>query len=299
MDMLAAMRIYIRVVDCGTLSGAARELNVGQPAISERLARLEDHLGIQLLTRTARSLSCTEAGRKFYELSVKTIESVDTGLHAIRSLDTSPSGTLCIAVPICFDDYIMSSALLKIRNIFPDVRVELRFYDSQSESMTDDVDLMIRVGPTKNERLMAFDVGMIHGLLFCSKEYLEKNNGMQKISDLENHPFINQPGFSCGDKLSLVNEQGDKVQVMINEVMAINHWGAIFQMIKEGQGVGLLPNVMSLSASAEKTLVRIFPGYRTEKSIPVFIMLQERLKNSLKIRNALQALKEAIRSCAS
>lgn len=299
MDMLAAMRIYIRVVDCGTLSGAARELNVGQPAISERLARLEEHLGIQLLTRTARSLSCTEAGKKFYELSINTIESVDGGLHAIKSLDTSPSGTLCIAVPICFDDYIMSSALLKIRSIFPDVRVELRFYDVQSESMSDDVDLMIRVGPTKNERLMAFNVGTIHGLLFCSKEYLEKNNGIQQISDLEKHPFINQPGFSSGEKLSLVNDQGDKAQVMINEVMAINHWGAIFQMIKEGQGVGLLPNVMSLSANAEKTLVRIFPGYRTEKSVPVFIMLQERLKNSLKIRNALTAIKDAILGCNS
>ncbi|WP_040846570.1 helix-turn-helix domain-containing protein, partial [Nitrospirillum viridazoti] len=82
MDLLLAMRVYVRVVERGSLSAAARDLGMGQPAVSERIERLEAHLGSRLLLRSTRSLSMTDAGAVFYERARQTLEAAADAVAA-------------------------------------------------------------------------------------------------------------------------------------------------------------------------------------------------------------------------
>jgi len=102
MDRLAAMETFVRVVDAGSFSSAAKQLRIGQPGVSKSVAQLEDRLGVRLLLRSTRGLTPTEAGRKFYDRAKRSIEEADEAEHAARGAATTLSGRLRICVTSTF-----------------------------------------------------------------------------------------------------------------------------------------------------------------------------------------------------
>src|SRR5437762_11533847 len=102
MDRLAAMEAFVRVVDAGSFSGAAKQLHVGQPAVSKTVAQLEDRLGVRLLLRSTHRLTPTEAGRSFYERAKRAIDEADEAELAARSAAATLSGRLRVCGPLTF-----------------------------------------------------------------------------------------------------------------------------------------------------------------------------------------------------
>jgi len=102
MDRLAAMEAFVLVVDTGSFSGAARRLNVGQPAVSKMVAQLEERLGVKLLVRTTRGLTATEAGLNYYERVRRSIEEADEAELAARGASSSLTGKLRVSAAVTF-----------------------------------------------------------------------------------------------------------------------------------------------------------------------------------------------------
>ena len=100
MDRLDAIKIFVRVVESGSFSAVARELGVGQPAVSKQVASLEAHLGAQLLMRTSRNLSLTEAGRDFYESGARLIGDLEAAESRVGRGQASPSGVVRVTVAV-------------------------------------------------------------------------------------------------------------------------------------------------------------------------------------------------------
>src|SRR6202048_5167449 len=92
MDRLAAMEAFVRVIEAGSFSGAARQLRLGQSAISKTIAQLEDRLGVRLLLRSTHGLTPTEAGRNFYERAKRTIDEAEQAEAAARGDTTTLQG---------------------------------------------------------------------------------------------------------------------------------------------------------------------------------------------------------------
>jgi|SRR5438067_1008315 len=102
MDRLAAMEVFVRVTDCGSFSGAAKQLRVGQPAVSKTIAQLEDRLGVRLLLRSTHGLTPTEAGRNFYDRAKRTIEEAEEAELAARGAGATLRGRLRFCAPPTF-----------------------------------------------------------------------------------------------------------------------------------------------------------------------------------------------------
>lgn len=102
MDRLAAMEVFVRVYEAGSFSGAAKRLQVGQPAVSKTVAQLEDRLGVKLLLRHSRGLTPTEAGQNFYERAKRSIEEADEAELAARGAGAGLSGRLRFGAPVTF-----------------------------------------------------------------------------------------------------------------------------------------------------------------------------------------------------
>ena len=102
MDRLAAMEAFVRVVDAGSFSGAAKQLRIGQPAVSKTIAQLEDRLGVRLLLRSTHRLMPTEAGRNFYERAKRAIEEADEAELTARGAAVTLSGRLRVCGPLTF-----------------------------------------------------------------------------------------------------------------------------------------------------------------------------------------------------
>lgn len=107
MDRLQAMRHFVTVVDCGSFSAAARQLRIGQPALSKSVALLEDRLGIRLIVRSTRSHSLTEAGQRFYDGARLALDEADAAEAAARDEAGSLSGSLRIAAPPVYASQVM------------------------------------------------------------------------------------------------------------------------------------------------------------------------------------------------
>src|SRR5580658_6455429 len=102
MDRLDAIQMFVRVVESGSFSTAARERGVGQPAVSKQIAALEAHLGAQLLLRTSRSLTLTDAGQEFYESALRLVGEVEDAESRVGHRQLSPSGLVRVTVAPVF-----------------------------------------------------------------------------------------------------------------------------------------------------------------------------------------------------
>lgn len=102
MDRLVAMETFVRVIDAGSFSSAAKQLRVGQPAVSKTIAQLEDRLGVRLLLRSTHGLTPTEAGRNFYERAKRSIEEAEEAELAARGTAAALTGRLRISAPLTF-----------------------------------------------------------------------------------------------------------------------------------------------------------------------------------------------------
>ena len=102
MDRLVAMETFVRVIEAGSFSGAAKQLRVGQPAVSKAVAQLEDRLGVRLLLRSTHGLTPTEAGRNFYDRAKRAIEEAEEAELAARGAAAALTGLLRISSPVTF-----------------------------------------------------------------------------------------------------------------------------------------------------------------------------------------------------
>src|SRR5271170_3812974 len=147
MDQFEAIRMFVRVVDSGSFSAVAREAGVGQPAVSKQIAALESRLGAQLLRRTSRSLSATEAGQDFYESAVRLVDDLETAVSRVGRGQTSPSGLVRVTVAPVFGRVYVLPRLGEFFARFPEIVVEIVVTDRVVDLVQEGVDVAIHNGP--------------------------------------------------------------------------------------------------------------------------------------------------------
>src|SRR3984957_12406904 len=152
MDRFEAIKIFARVVESRSFSAVARELWTRQPAISKQVAALEEHLGAQLLVRTSRSLSLTEAGRDFYESGVRLISDLEAAESRVGSGQASPSGVVRVSAAPAFPCLYIVPQLPAFRVRYPKVVVESLVSERTSNLVEEGIDLTFRNGALADSR---------------------------------------------------------------------------------------------------------------------------------------------------
>jgi DNA-binding transcriptional LysR family regulator len=155
MDRLAAMEVFVLVVDTGSFSAAARRLNVGQPAVSKLIAQLEERLGVKLLVRTTRGLTSTEAGLNYYERARRAIEEAEEAELAARGAATSLTGKLRIAAAVTFARIHLMPRLPEFLQRHPDLEIEVVLDDRNVDLVQEGIDVALRMGQLIDSSLTA------------------------------------------------------------------------------------------------------------------------------------------------
>ena len=155
MDRLAAMATFVRVVETGSFSAAARTLNVGQPAVSKTVAQLEQWLGVRLLTRSTRGLAPTEAGQSFYDRAKRAIEEADEAEVAARGAGASLTGRLRICAAVTFARLHVVPLLPKFLAAHPGLTLDVVLDDRVIDLVEEGVDLALRMGSLDDSSLTA------------------------------------------------------------------------------------------------------------------------------------------------
>ena len=197
MDRLEGIKIFVRVVDSGSFSAVARELGTGQPAISKQVAALEEYLGAQLLMRTSRSLSLTEAGRDFYESAVRLISDLEAAESRVGSGQASPSGVVRVSAAPAFSRLYVVPQLPAFRVRYPKVVIESLVSERTSNLVEEGIDLAIRNGALADSSLIARKIGEFALVAVASADYLERRGVPKRPSDLDRHDgviFVSRDG---------------------------------------------------------------------------------------------------------
>ncbi len=260
MDLLVAMRVYVRVVERGSMSAAARDLGMGQPAVSERIDRLEQYLGTRLLLRNTRRLSVTDTGTAFYERSKQVLDAASDAV-AVANGDQSLRGTLRIAAPHGVGEIVLPSVLLQMRRHHPQLKIELVLNDRIVDPVTEGVDISLRLGDLGEGSFIARKLGHVGRVLVASPDYIEQHGAPTNPGELIDHPFLRVSGLFNNGRLPLISADRREELAAIDIVLSTSHWRPLHSLLLDGAGIGVLQRPVCTEDLENGKLIRLLPGF--------------------------------------
>ncbi len=187
MDNTSEMAVFVRVVEAGNFSAAARELRLTPSAVSKLIGRLEDRLGARLLNRTTRSVTLTEEGRAFYQRCTPILAAIDEAERAVAELHGEPRGLLKVNASTAFGRYHIEPLIPGFLARYPDLRLELTLSESIVNLIEEEVDVAVRIGQLPDSSLIARKLGTARRIVVASPAYLERHGTPQTPDDLKDH----------------------------------------------------------------------------------------------------------------
>jgi DNA-binding transcriptional LysR family regulator len=190
MDRLAAMGAFVRVVDAGSFSGAAKQLRMGQSAVSKAIAQLEERLRVRLLLRTTHGLTPTEAGRNFYERAKRSIDEVDEAELAARDAAATLSGRLRIQATVAFACLQVIPRLPAFLAQHPALDIDIVLDDRNIDLVEFGFDMGLRVGQLRNSSLTARKIAQCQRRVIGTPSYFNAAGVPRTPADLVAHQVI-------------------------------------------------------------------------------------------------------------
>lgn len=190
MDRLAAIGLFVRVAKRGNFSAVARETGLGQPAVSKYIAALETQLGAQLLRRTSRRMSLTEAGQTFYEAAVRLVNDYELAQSLIGHGQAMPSGLVRVTVAPVFGRLYIVPRLPEFFARFPDITVDLSGTERTVDLIEEGFDLAIRSGGLTDSSMVARTIATFSFITVATPTYLEKRGTPMTPQDLDQHECV-------------------------------------------------------------------------------------------------------------
>jgi len=190
MDRLAAMEAFVRVVDAGSFSGAAKQLRIGQPAVSKTIAQLEDRLGARLLLRSTHGLAPTEAGPNFYQRAKRAIKEADEAELAARGAAAALSGRLRFCGPLTFTRLLVMPRLSIFLAEHPALDIDVVLEDRDLDLIAAGIDVALPIGRLADSAVTARKIGQCQRRVIATAAYFEAKGVPQTPADLLAHLAI-------------------------------------------------------------------------------------------------------------
>ena len=198
MDRLQAMTTFVRVVENGSFSGAARQLNVGQPAVSKAIAQLEERLQVRLLLRSTHGLTPTEAGQRFYERAHRAIEEANEAELEARGAGAGLSGRLRVSAATTFARLHVVPHLPAFLEANPDLEIEVILDDRMIDLVAEGVDVALRMGELPDSTAVARRLASGRRSVIATPAYLERCGIPQSPAELGSHQALIYSQASSG-----------------------------------------------------------------------------------------------------
>ena len=261
MGQLEDMAMFVRVVEAGSITKAAEQLNIAKSAVSRRLKELETRLGSQLISRTTRQSNLTQAGEQYYQKVHHILSEVDALNEETSGTPTRIEGTLKMTAPLSFGLMHLNDVIDEYANQHPELNFELDFSDRHTDLIEEGFELAIRIRELQDSSYQAKRLALIRYALCASPEYLERMGTPKTFDDLSEHEFL-QYGMSKSSTIELIDEQGKKHQVAVIGKIKANNGDFLREMAVKGHGIAFLPTFITYQALISGELVPILQQYQ-------------------------------------
>jgi DNA-binding transcriptional LysR family regulator len=235
MDRLREMELFVRVVEAGSFSAAARDLGLGQPMISKAIAGLEERLAVRLLVRSTRQLNPTEAGSAFYERALRAIAEANEADAAAQGAGAGLEGRLRICSPVTFARLHLVPMLGAFLDAHPKLRLELVMDDRTVDLLAENIDAAFRLGTLTDSALRARKLGQADRFVVASPAYLARRGAPSTPADLLEHDGIIY-GQSSGGQEWLFRRGTSETSIRLRARLTLSAAEGVREAVLAGQG---------------------------------------------------------------
>lgn len=268
MDRLRAMQVFVRIVEAGSLTGAAAALGMSGPAVVRSLAALERAIGVRLLQRTTRRSSLTDEGREYYERCKRVLAQVDEADTSMSARRSEPHGRLRITAPATYGRMHVAPIVNAFIAKYPQVEVELLLLDRVVDLVEEGLDAAVRIGELPDSTLVARALGETRRVVCAAPAYLRRAGTPKTPADLQAHRCIVFSGLAAANEWSF----GAKRQrVAVRPVLRTNQIDAALDACIRGLGCGQFLSYQVDAALREGTLKRLLKEYEPP-ALPIHIV---------------------------
>ena len=259
MDSADDMILLAEVAETGGFSRAGERIGMPKSTVSQRIAQLEERLGLRLLNRSTRHVSLTEAGQVYLEYCRRVRAEASAAAMAMSNLKEQPVGTLRITCPEITASHFMPSFLQGFATDFPQIAVELIATNRPLDIIRERIDFAFRVGPVKGQGLILRRISSIRRALVASPSYLARSSRFRDPDDLLHHRCLlldahREWSFSGGDERRTVRPTAGAIS---------DSMGFLLHSAIAGGGIALLPAYVCQSALASGRLVELLQDWET------------------------------------
>jgi DNA-binding transcriptional LysR family regulator len=261
MDRLQAMEMFVRVVETGSFSRAAREFATTQPTVTKQVAAMEARLKVRLLNRNTRGVSPTEAGALFYERCKALVRDAEEAESVVRTRQTQAQGLLRVGSSVAFGRRVLVPLALDFMRQHPQLRVDLSFEDRYTDLVAQGIDVAVRMGKLADSSLGARFLGANPWLMVASPAYLRKHGTPRKPADLGSHETLIYTSVQGSDVWRVVSPRGEASTVPITARLRSNNLSAVLAAARSHLGIAALPWYVASDSLASGAVVEVLKGH--------------------------------------
>jgi len=271
MDRLDTLRLFVSIVDTGSLAAAARRHNQTPPAVTRALAALEERLGVRLVERTTRRSRATEAGQKLAEQSRRLLADYDDAMAEAGGSAAAPRGRLRIGAPLVFGKLHVAPVVAAFLDAQKLVAVDLLLADRNVDLIDDAIDVAVRIGPLEDAALVARRVGSLRRIVAASPAYLAAHGTPERPEDLAAHETIQFSAPTVTSEWRFQSPDGTPLSVRVQPRFTVNAAEAAVEAAIAGRGVVTALSYQAATAIADGRLLRLLREFE-RPAMPVSLV---------------------------
>ncbi len=259
LDHLSDLAVFVRVVDTQGFSAAARAMGLTKSAVSKRINRLEQQLGLRLLQRTTRAMSLTEAGRVLYERAAQGVALLDESARLAAGLVDAPRGTLRVTASVTFGKRCLAPLIPEFLALYPEIELQLTLLDRFVDLVEEGYDVALRLTRTPPEQVVAKALMPVRYRLCAAVDYL-KGQEIKTPADLASYNCLHYGLREFGNEWRF--QRGDEeARVRVTSNVVVNNSEVVRDLLLAGMGIGLVWNYAVDREIAEVRLVPLLPEW--------------------------------------
>lgn len=291
MIKLDALRLFVTIVEAGSLSGAGRRLGLSKSGVSERLKELEESAGARLLHRSSRSLTLTEEGSRFYQDVVRILADLDESIGNLTAHSEDLWGTVRITAPLSFGLRYLCQALNAFMARHPRLITELVLDDRALDMSTDGFDLALRIGALPDSSMISRRIASSRRVVIASPRFHSEQDLPRHVGELERFQAISYGNVRSAAEWKFLAPDGEAVTVRPQSRLRVNSGDAQLLAVEAGLGIAILPRFIVADAIAQGRVVEV-PLDMAPTSDPIHLIFPPDRKHSKRVRALIDYIAE-------
>jgi len=257
MDRLLAMEMFVRVVETGSFSKAAREFNTTQPTVTKQIAATETRLKVRLLNRNTRGVSLTEPGALYYEKCKTIVRDAEEADSIVQLRQNQAQGLLRVGTSVAFGRRVVVPLAVEYMRRHPQVQLDLSFEDRYVDLIAQGIDVAIRMGKLADSSLGARYLGANPWVMVAAPGYLKKHGTPRRAQDLSAHVALIYSSVVGDEFWRMHTPKGEPVTVPVSGRFRSNNLSAVLAAARDGLGIALMPRYVASESMAAGKVVAV------------------------------------------